>query len=96
MRLEPRVFNLLVTLVQHSGHTLTKEALWAQVWPPAANPLRSIAEKMRRAGRKALGEAGQTPRYIETVRGRSYRFIAAVRSRTSGLRTLFRDRSRSV
>ena len=33
VRLEPRVFNLLATFVQHPGHTITKEELWAQVWP---------------------------------------------------------------
>jgi predicted ATPase/DNA-binding winged helix-turn-helix (wHTH) protein/class 3 adenylate cyclase len=78
VRLEPRVFNLLATLVQHAGHTLTKEALWAQVWPQLPILSDQSLKKCVEQARKALGEAGQAPRYIETVRGRGYRFIAAV------------------
>ena len=78
VRLEPRVFNLLAILVQHPGHTLTKEALWAQVWPQLPILSDQSLKKCVEQARKALGEAGQTPRYIETVRGRGYRFSAAV------------------
>jgi DNA-binding winged helix-turn-helix (wHTH) protein/predicted ATPase/class 3 adenylate cyclase len=78
VRLEPRVFNLLTTLVQHPGQTLTKEELWAQVWPQLPILSDQSLKKCVEQARKALGEAGKTPRYIETVRGRGYRFIAAV------------------
>ena len=33
VRLEPRVFDLLVYLVQHPGRTVTKEELLEQLWP---------------------------------------------------------------
>jgi DNA-binding winged helix-turn-helix (wHTH) protein len=78
VRLEPRVFNLLATLVQHPGRTLTKEDLWAQVWPQLPILSDQSLKKCVEQARKALGDAGQAPRYIETVRGRGYRFIAMV------------------
>jgi DNA-binding winged helix-turn-helix (wHTH) protein/tetratricopeptide (TPR) repeat protein/class 3 adenylate cyclase len=78
VRLEPRVFNLLAYLVQHPGHTLTKDELWAQVWPQLPILSDQSLKKCVEQARKALGDAGKTPRYIETMRGRGYRFIAAV------------------
>jgi DNA-binding winged helix-turn-helix (wHTH) protein/class 3 adenylate cyclase/tetratricopeptide (TPR) repeat protein len=81
VRLEPRVFDLLATLVQHPGHTLTKEDLWAQVWPQLPILSDQSLKKCVEQARKALGDAGQAPRYIETVRGRGYRFIAMVEVR---------------
>src|SRR5215813_8229176 len=33
VRLEPRVFDLLVYLVQHRGRTVTKEEFLEQLWP---------------------------------------------------------------
>ena len=74
VRLEPRVFNLLATLVQHAGQALTKEALWAQVWPQLPILSDQSLKKCVEQARKALGDAGQAPRYIETVRGVGYRF----------------------
>jgi DNA-binding winged helix-turn-helix (wHTH) protein/tetratricopeptide (TPR) repeat protein/class 3 adenylate cyclase/tRNA A37 threonylcarbamoyladenosine biosynthesis protein TsaE len=78
VRLEPRVFNLLATLVQHPGHTLTKDELWAQVWPQLPILSDQSLKKCIEQARKALDDAGKAPQYIETVRGRGYRFIAAV------------------
>jgi DNA-binding winged helix-turn-helix (wHTH) protein len=68
----------LAYLIQHPGHTLTKEALWAQVWPQLPILSDQSLKKCVEQARKALGDAGQTPRYIQTVRGRGYRFIAVV------------------
>jgi DNA-binding winged helix-turn-helix (wHTH) protein/class 3 adenylate cyclase/predicted ATPase len=81
VRLEPRVFNLLAYLVQHPGHTVTKEDLWAQVWPQLPIFSDQSLKKCVQQARKALGDAGQTPRYIQTVRSRGYRFIAPVEVR---------------
>jgi DNA-binding winged helix-turn-helix (wHTH) protein/tetratricopeptide (TPR) repeat protein len=78
VRLEPRVFNLLATLVQQAGQTLTKEELWAQVWPQLPILSDQSLKKCVEQARKALGDTGQMTQYIETVRGRGYRFIAAV------------------
>ena len=81
VRLEPRVFNLLAYLVQHPGRTVTKAELREQLWPeqpfmsddPLAN---SVAQ-----ARKALGDSGQEQRYIKTMHGRGYCFMAPVEVR---------------
>jgi DNA-binding winged helix-turn-helix (wHTH) protein len=81
VRLEPRVFNLLAYLVRHPGHTVTKEDLWAQVWPQLPIFSDQSLKKCVEQARRALGDAGQAPRYIQTVRSRGYRFIAPVEVR---------------
>lgn len=75
--LEPRVFDLLAYLVQHPGHTITKEVLLTQLWPDQFVAEASLTNAVAQA-RRALHDAEQPPRYIQTVRGRGYRFIAAV------------------
>ena len=66
VRLEPRVFNLLAYLVQHPGRTVTKEELREQLWPDrpymSDDPLANCVAQAR----KALGDSGQTQRYIKT------------------------------
>jgi len=78
--LEPRVFDVLAYLVQHAGHTILKEELLEQLWPQQFVTEASLTNAVAQA-RKALGETAQTPRYIETVRYRGYRFIAPVEVR---------------
>jgi DNA-binding winged helix-turn-helix (wHTH) protein len=74
VRLRPKVFEILLLLVQHSGHVLTKDELINAVWPDSfveeSNLARSISTL-----RQALGDGG----YIETVPRRGYRFAAGVR-----------------
>jgi class 3 adenylate cyclase/DNA-binding winged helix-turn-helix (wHTH) protein/predicted ATPase len=77
VRLEPRVFDLLIYLVEHPGRTVTKEELLEQLWPNQFVADDSLTNCVAQA-RKALGDTGQTQRYIQTVRRRGYRFIALV------------------
>src|SRR5215475_13229127 len=81
VRLEPRVFNLLAYLVQHPGRTVTKAELRAQLWPDqpfmSDDPLANCVAQAR----KALGDSGQAQRYIKTMYGRGYGFIAPVEVR---------------
>lgn len=76
--LTPKVFDILLVLVQNSGHILGKEEMMKQVWPDAmveeANLTRNISTL-----RKALGENAGAPQYIETIPWRGYRFVASVR-----------------
>ena len=70
-----RAFMLLLALVEQAGELVGKEALIARVWPGL-----SIEESNLRAHvaalRRALGRDGE--RYIATVSGRGYRFVAPV------------------
>ena len=77
VRLEPRVFDLLVYLIQHRDRTVTKEELLERLWPRQFTTDDSLTNCVAQA-RKALGDTGLRQRYIQTVRRRGYRFIAAV------------------
>jgi class 3 adenylate cyclase/DNA-binding winged helix-turn-helix (wHTH) protein/tetratricopeptide (TPR) repeat protein len=77
VRLEPRVFDLLAYFVQHAGRTVTTEELLEQLYPQQFAPVDRLTNAVTQA-RKALGDTGQTQRYIQTVRRRGYRFIAPV------------------
>src|SRR5438132_8112122 len=77
VRLEPRVFDLLAYLVQSPDRTVPKEELVEQLWPQQFVADDSLTTCVAQA-RKALGDTGQTQRYIQTVRRRGYRFIAPV------------------
>src|SRR5262252_3893587 len=77
LRLEPRVFDLLVYLVQHPGRTVTKEELLEQLWPNQFVTDDSLTTAVAQV-RRALHDTGQAQRYIQTVRRRGYRFIASI------------------
>lgn len=77
VELTPKAFNILVILVQNSGHLLTKQELMTRVWPDShvEEPNLTVTIAMLR---KALGEENGT-RYIETVPRQGYRFTTPVR-----------------
>jgi hypothetical protein len=62
-------------LMEHAGEVVTKDALLAVVWPDIHVSEEGLTVHMREI-RKALGDDARTPRFIETVHGRGYRFIA--------------------
>lgn len=76
--LTPKVFDLLVVLIENHGHLLSKDelikALWADSFVEEANLNVNIS-----ALRRALGEKPNEHRFIETVPRRGYRFVAEVR-----------------
>ncbi len=76
--LTPKVFDLLVVLVENHGHLLNKDelikTLWADSFVEEANLNVTIS-----ALRRALGEKPNENRFIETVPRRGYRFVAEVR-----------------
>ena len=77
VHLAPKAHDLLVTLVQHAGHLVTKEALLTAVWPDAFVE-EGILSVHISGLRKALGDVNKQPAYIETVSRSGYRFIAPV------------------
>ena len=79
--LSPRAFDILVTLVSRSTKVVSKSDLMDQVWPGIAveeSTLRFHVANLR----KALGDGRNGARYITTVSGRGYCFVALV-SRSS-------------
>ena len=84
--LTPQAYDLLKILVESAGHLKSREELVEALWPTTVVEETNLSWNIR-AVRKALGDDSETPRYIETVRGRGYRFIAPVateRSRRAG------------
>jgi TolB-like protein/Tfp pilus assembly protein PilF len=75
--LTPKVFDILLFLLQNSGSLVSKETLLSRVWPDAfveeANLNVNVATL-----RKALGERPNEHRYIETIPKLGYRFVAKV------------------
>jgi eukaryotic-like serine/threonine-protein kinase len=75
--LAPKALDVLIALVENRGHIVEKEELMRQVWPGIFVEENSLAFNIS-VLRKALGESSASPRYIETVPKRGYRFIADV------------------
>lgn len=79
VRLTAKAFGVLRCLVIQAGQLVTKDDLFAAVWDGAFVSEAALAVCIREL-RLALGDAAQTPQYVETVRGRGYRFVAPVTS----------------
>src|SRR5262245_26646769 len=77
VRLTAKAFAVLRCLVAHAGPLVTKEELFAAVWGAAYVSDAALTVCIREI-RQALGDVAQTPQYVETVRGRGYRFVAPV------------------
>jgi TolB-like protein/DNA-binding winged helix-turn-helix (wHTH) protein/Tfp pilus assembly protein PilF len=78
LSLTPKVFDTLVCLVRNRGRLLTKDELLKEIWPETFVEEVNLAVNISIL-RRALGETAQDARYIATVAGRGYRFVAAVR-----------------
>lgn len=76
LTLEPKAFDLLLLLAANCGRVVTKDEIFERVWPGVIvsdNSLTRLVAQLRRE----LGEDPETPRYLETVRTRGYRFLPA-------------------
>jgi DNA-binding winged helix-turn-helix (wHTH) protein/tetratricopeptide (TPR) repeat protein len=76
--LTPKAFEVLLTLVERSGHVVSKEALLARVWPDRYVEESNVTQLVF-VLRKLLGPDGDGRHYIETVPTRGYRFNGRVR-----------------
>jgi serine/threonine protein kinase/TolB-like protein len=77
IELKPKVFDLLVVLVENAGRLLEKEELLNRLWPDSFVEEVNLSVNVS-ALRRALGENASVPEYIETVPKKGYRFIASV------------------
>ncbi|HEV2806657.1 MAG TPA: winged helix-turn-helix domain-containing protein [Chthoniobacterales bacterium] len=78
--LTPRVFDTLLFLVEHHGTVLDKERLMEAVWPDSIVEENNLSQNISTL-RRILGETPALHRFIVTVPGRGYRFVAAVNIR---------------
>ena len=77
MPLTPKAFDLLLVLVENSGHLVGKDELMQRLWPGAFVEEANLPNNISLL-RKALGDDTSGHQYIETVPRRGYRFVAKV------------------
>ena len=80
VRLQPQPARVLAILLAHAGEVVTRDDLRQQVWNDGTfvdfeRGLNFCIAQIR----TALGDAADSPRFIETLPRRGYRFIAPVR-----------------
>jgi predicted ATPase/DNA-binding winged helix-turn-helix (wHTH) protein len=78
VRLGSRAFDILAALVERPGEVLGKEQLIARAWPQTFVEEANLKIQMS-ALRRALGDGQGGNRYVLTVPGRGYNFVAPVR-----------------
>ena len=95
VRIGRRAFDLLTALVQCHGQVVSKQELLSRAWPGVVVEEGNLKVNIA-ALRRLLGEGSSTPRYIATVVGRGYRFIATVRCAPHHHQALYPTRPRSA
>ena len=81
--LTPKVFDTLVYLIEHRGSVLSKDDLMSAVWPDTVVEENNLSQNISKL-RSVLGESPGDHRWIVTLPGRGYRFVADVRLLASG------------
>jgi TolB-like protein/DNA-binding winged helix-turn-helix (wHTH) protein/thioredoxin-like negative regulator of GroEL len=79
LRLQGQPLQVLAALLERPGDVVTREELRAQIW--TADTFVDFDHSLHNAIarlREVLGDSAETPRYIETLPRRGYRFIAQV------------------
>lgn len=77
VHLTPKVFDTLVFLVGHRHRVLSKDELLAALWPGLVVEENNLGQAISKL-RQALGESPGDNRFIATVPGYGYRFVADV------------------
>jgi TolB-like protein/DNA-binding winged helix-turn-helix (wHTH) protein/Flp pilus assembly protein TadD len=75
--LTPKAFDTLLALVRQRGRTVEKDDLMKKVWPGAVVEENNLNQNIT-ALRKSLGDSRHDSRYIATIPGLGYRFVADV------------------
>src|SRR5579864_6075604 len=80
IRLQEQPFRLLEMLLERPGEVVTREELQKRLWPADTfvdfdHGLNKAINKIR----EALGDSAESPRFVETVARRGYRFLADVK-----------------
>jgi cholera toxin transcriptional activator len=81
LRLQGQPFQVLALLLERAGDVVTREELQQKLWPADTfvdfdHSLNTAINKVR----EALGDSASSPRYVETLARRGYRFIAPVQA----------------
>jgi pimeloyl-ACP methyl ester carboxylesterase/DNA-binding winged helix-turn-helix (wHTH) protein len=77
IRVEPQVFDVLTHLIANHDRFVTKVELFDSVWGGRFVGEAALTSRIK-AARRALGDDGESQRYIRTIRGRGYQFVGTV------------------
>jgi Tol biopolymer transport system component/DNA-binding winged helix-turn-helix (wHTH) protein len=85
LRLQEQSFRILAALLELPGELVTRDQLIQSLWPDGrvVDYDRGLNAAMTRL-RQVLLDSADQPKYIETVAGRGYRFIAPVEAAANG------------
>jgi TolB-like protein/DNA-binding winged helix-turn-helix (wHTH) protein/Flp pilus assembly protein TadD len=80
VRLQEQPFQVLALLLEHPGEVVTREELQKKLWPADTfvdfdHGLNKAINKLR----ESLGDSAESPRFVETIARRGYRFLAEVK-----------------
>jgi len=74
VHMEPKVFELLLFLIEHSDRVVSRDELVEVVWQGRFISDATIATAVK-AARRAIGDNGSAQRFIKTIHGRGFRFV---------------------
>lgn len=83
IHLTPKAFAVLSYLLERAGQLAAKEEILQAVWPETTLSETVLAVTIREL-RRALQDNARTPRFIETVHRRGYRFMATLQTIPGG------------
>jgi DNA-binding winged helix-turn-helix (wHTH) protein len=76
--LEPKVFDLLLYLIEHRAHVVSRDDLIASIWDGRVVSESAVSTRIN-AARSAIGDSGEEQRFIKTLPRKGVRFVADVR-----------------
>jgi len=87
LKLTGQPFQVLTILLEHAGDVVTRDELQKRLWPDtfvdAEHNLNTAINKIR----EVLSDSAESPRFVETLPRRGYRFIAPIQSNGSDVRS---------
>jgi cholera toxin transcriptional activator len=97
LRLQEQPFQVLALLLERAGDVVTREEMRQKLWPADTfvdfdHSLNTAVNKLR----ETLGDSASSPRYIETMARRGYRFVAPVQNSVEADRVGTQDSSQPI
>ncbi len=96
VRLSGQAVDLLCLLLERPGELITREEIERRLWPDRSVDFNHSLDVVVSRLRTALGDKGSSPRYIETVPRKGYRFIEPVTAKPRLGRRIANGRRRVV
>jgi len=75
--LEPQVFAVLAYLVEHRERLVSKDELFEKLWDGRIVTDSALTSRIKTA-RRVLGDNGKAQKFIKTIHGKGFRFVADV------------------